>query len=528
MGIEFLKDDSTNGSSNIVLKNKVYYDFNLKFDCLLSETGTISVNFRQKDNFNYYSFIIDKNSGYKILSKNINGNMEILKKINDGAITINQWHTVIINMRANKISVKMYDSENKSISNINIQDIMTTFDSSFTRGTIGFNINGVKGFYFDEFSINPISCWSHWYPKDNIEILNSNASIYDEDFSGTFIEKYTLYNTPEEGDDGPIKEGPAIWSFQEGGTFEPNFIFQENKVWDSSPLKRTNYVILNQKHFQNGTYILKFIPLDDNGIISIIFKYNKSEGKEKEKYYVFEINNERDENSFDLKLINGNQNKTLASINASQINELNKKAYIPNKENFVHIDVINNKISIKLSHDYSDLYPIFNINDLSIKGGFVGFGTYKTASRFTTVRMYPPNLKMTPYDINKVLLTNSSKLLSTTPFPSAKRIEDVYQSLNKKILNFGESAYEDLNHKINSLASSLGYNFRKDNNISEASKNIESESNKFNKEEFKEKEETTQWKQCIIARTTKDRSNWCSFTFPSDLIKSKCEVNINF
>ena len=111
MGIEFLPSDTTNGSSNILLKDKVYYDFKLKFDCLLSESGTISVNFRQKDNFNYYSFIIDKNSGNKILSKNINGETEIMHTIADGAISINQWHTVDIEVISNKIRIIMYDSE---------------------------------------------------------------------------------------------------------------------------------------------------------------------------------------------------------------------------------------------------------------------------------------------------------------------------------------------------------------------------------------------------------------------------------
>jgi hypothetical protein len=535
MGIEFSQDDTTNGSSNIVLKDKVYYDFNLKFDCLLLETGTVSINFRQKDNFNYYSFIIDKNSGNKILSKNINGNMIILYKIYDGAITINQWHTVIIKMRANKIMIKMYDAESNSQSKIEseIENIIETYDSTFIKGTIGYNIRGIRGFYIDNFSIYPSACWSPWYPKENLDITNANSSLYDEDFSGVFEEKYTIHNTPDEGDDGPIRDGPASWSYQDGGTFEPNFILQESKIWDSSNLKRTNYIIKNKKHFQHGTYIVKFTPLDDGGIISIIFKYINDKGFE--KFYVFEMNNERKENSFDLKFFKGGEVQTLATINASTITDFREKAYVPNKQNFVHIDVINGKISIKVSQDNRDLISIVNILDLSIQGGKIGFGTYKTACKFTTVRMYPPKLKLTPNDIDKVLSTAPNRLFTTTPLPSSKKIDDVYQTLSKKFLPNGGSAYEDVRGQISSFSSSLGYNFGNSSGDGGASASPSNENSPapaatlekrlIPGEDQKKKEESNQWKQCIMARTENNRSTWCSNNFSSDMIRLKCKVN---
>jgi len=528
MGIEFLPHDTTNGSSNIVLKDKVYYDFKLKFDCLLSETGTISVNFRQKDNFNYYSFIIDKVSGNKILSKNVNGNFEIIRTINDGAISINQWHTVQIEVLANKIKIIMYDSE--STTRTNTEKIIEVYDSSFVKGTMGYNISGVKGFYFDEYSIKPLTCWSPWYPKEKLEILNPNANIFDEDFNGSFTEKYTTHNTPvlssflELGDDdGPIKDGPAMWSFQPGGTFEQNFILQETKVWDSSPRKKSNFVILNEKHYQHGTYIVKFQPLDDKGIISIIFKYNFE--KDQEKYYVFELNNERDENSFDLKFINGKQIKPLGSMNASQINDFRKRAYYPNKPNAVYIDVINDKISIQVSQDGRDKFPIFNINDQAIMGGSVGFGTYKTASRFTTVRMYPPNLKMTPNDVDKVLTTSPARLFSTIPFPSPKKIDDVYVGLPKKFLPYGATAKEDIKSEISAFASSLGYHFRKDSSAGGSGAGDKNGPNDGNGDGNKKNDDLAGWKQCIMARAAKDRSTWCSNSFASEFLKKKCEVN---
>lgn len=550
MGIEFLPQDTTNGSSNIVLQDKVYFDFKLKFDCLLSESGTVSVNFRQKDNFNYYSFIIDKSSGHKILSKNINGEFQIITKIQDGAISVNQWHTVEIEVLANKIKIIMYDSE--STTRTNTEKIIEVFDSSFVKGTMGFNINGVKGFYFDEFSIRPLSCWSPWYPKENLDIRNQNANIYDEEFDGKFEEKYDIHNAPETSsflqlsetsgnestleteagttgdDDSPIKDGPAMWSIQDGGTFEPNYIFQETKVYDSSPLKRPNFITLKDKHYQHGTYIVKFFPYEEDGIISIIFKYNKE--KEQEKYYTFELNNERKERSFDLKFINGKQIKNLASKDASQINDFKKNAYIPNKVNFVHIDIINEKISISVSHDFRDLQPIFNINDQSLFGGYVGFGTYKTPSRFTTVRMYPPDLKMTPQDVDKVLTTSPARLFTTIAFPSSKKINDVYIALPKKFLPYGATAYEDIKSQITAFASSLGYHFRKnaqpdaDANGGNGDKDGNGNGGPGGNGKGGEGD-LAGWKKCIMARAEKDRSTWCENTFASEFLKKKCEVN---
>ena len=198
----------------------------------------------------------------------------------------------------------------------------------------------------------------------------------------------------------------------------------------------------------------------------------------------------------------------------------------------VHISVINDKISIQVSHDNRELFPIFNINDQSIFGGFVGFGTYKTACKFNTVRMYPPNLKMTPNDVDKVLTTSPAKLFSTTPFPSSKKINDVYIPITKKFLPFGAPAYEDIKSEVSAFASSLGYNFRKDSqpdsnagaggadgaNGGAGGPGGPGAGNGKN-------DELAGWKQCIMARSQKDRSTWCENSFPSEFLKKKCEVN---
>lgn len=519
MSIEFLKTDTTGGSSNLVLKDKSYYDFKAEFDVLLSDGGLVSINFRQKDNFNYYSFIIDKDNGMKILSKNINGNMEVIKVVNDGGITINQWHTVKIQAIGNKISVDMFDSENKK----STQKIMEAFDSSFIKGTMAFNVKGVSGFYFDNFAIEPQTCWSAWVPKDDLTIKNPNSNIYNEEFNGVFNDLYDVH----ELDESMVKDGPAIWSLKDGGTFEKNYILQENNAYDSTPKKVPNFVTLKDKHFVHGTFIVKFTPSEKQGIISVIFKYSNE--NKVERYYIFELNNERDIPSFDLKYINAGEIKSLRSKDATQINDFKKKAYIPNRLNFVKIDVINNRITISVSHDQRELIEVININSDSIMGGgAVGFGTYKTASKFSTISLSPPDLKMTPQDVNKVLVTSAARLFSTIPFPSAKKIEDVSLTVPGG-KSATASALVTIKNQVTRFASSLGYNFKTtkatapgEEKKSDNDRNSENEK----KGEFKNNNDADDWKECVSKRSSPDRSSWCDSNYPSAFIKTKCEVRI--
>merc|ERR1712032_933339 len=102
-----------------------------------------------------------------------------------------------------------------------------------------------------------------------------------------------------------------------------------------------------------------------------------------------------------------------ASKDASQINDFRNKAYLPNKIKFVKIDVINEKITINVSHDYRDLIQVINIKSDLYQGGQIGFGTYKCPVKISTVTLTPPSMNMTPGDVNKVLTTSFARLFST-------------------------------------------------------------------------------------------------------------------
>ena len=396
---------------------------------------------------------------------------------------------------------------------------------------MAFAVNGVTGFYFDKFKIKPLKCWSPWMPKENILINNPNSSIYSEEFIGTLENSYNVINI----DESQVKDGPAIWSIKEGDAFEESYILQETNAYDGSIQKRPNFITLKNKYLHQGTYTVEFKAKEPKGIISIIFRYFKEDTVE--KYYIFELNNERNEPSLDLKFVNGGEISSIMSKNASQIKGLNKNAYIPNKSNLIKIDVINNVITVGVSQNGNELIEVFTTLNDKISGGLVGFGTYKSSAKFTKVTLSPPKIKMTTEDVNKILTTSPSRLFSTIPFPSAKKIEDISFTSSGKIL--GNTATESLKVEVARFASSLGYNFRKDKQKSVSSNsnnNLDSppandndktnESSTENKSIDNDKSNLSQdWKTCITTRSVKDRSTWCSAKYPAELIKSKCEVN---
>merc|ERR1711957_469540 len=198
--------------------------------------------------------------------------------------------------------------------------------------------------------------------------------------------------------------------------------------------------------------------------------------------------------------------------------------YLPNKLNFVKIEVINEKITISVSHDYRDLIEVLSISTDYQQGGAVGFGTYKVPTQFSTVNLSPPSLEMTPGDVNKVLTTSIARLFSSTPFPSPKKIEDLHIREGKLGRSVGASAIENIKNQITRFSSSLGYNFA----TAKPEEPIKKDTAQDEKEDVdvnNNNDSPAAWKSCVAARSAQDRNNWCSSKYPSAFIQSKCEEN---
>lgn len=503
----------------ILLKGKVYYDVTIKVDVMMANNGTAGIIFRAKNQYNFYAFIIDKTTGNKALVRVVNGEIDILKKISDGGILINQWHSIVIEVRANKISVYIYDAE--SPNKTSTEKTIILEDNTFVKGSVGIFTNGVKGFYFDNFSTMPSACWSPWVPKPYITVRNSNSNFYIEDFKGVLIEKYEIHDL----DDKDARDGPAMWNLVREFTEFGEYIEQTSAVYDKTSRKRSHFLTLKNKNLQNGIFMLQFIPGARNGIISVIFKYNeildthKSEDKTVQ-YYTFEMNNESPEPRFTLKMYLNGESKVIQSISVSQLSNLSY-AYVAQRINTVKIEVINESITVKVSQENREFFEVFNLTDNKIAYGTIGFGTYRTPARFFGIYINPPKMKMTNADVDFIL----NKRFVELPFPSPWRIKEATIKSNYvRQLSVTNTALGNLYHQISLLRSSLGFDFG----------NVKTESYEENEEvrvsetEVREDYEFKNifgWRRCVVARNDVARKNYCENQFESEFMKEKCQVN---
>jgi len=455
----------------------------------------------------------------------INGQLTILKKIEDGGILINDWHSVIITVQASKISVYMYDKE--TASKASSEKTIEVEDSTFVRGTASVFINGVKGFCLDNFSVSPLKCWSPWQPKGTVKVINTNTNIYIEDFKGTIFEKYIVIDIEE----STAREGPAIWKIVYEDSVLGSFISQTTLTYDSSPQKRPSFLALKEKNFCNGIFKIHFEPERERGTISIIFKYHKTvsrTGSIKEEFYSFDISNEN-EPSFKLRRWNNGDIKIINRLNASQVPGL-KKAYAHKRNNIIEIEYVNDRLTIRMNQDGMKFHDIMNVVEDTIKCGSIGYGTSNTTARFTSIYIEALRIKLTASDIDMIL----NKSFDSLPFPSVRRVRKIAestQSIMSSVIK-NSSAYSYILSQISMLGSSLGLNFKTESKSSSSlSVNINvninsssSSSSSSSQANNTQMSSGNDWKVCIVTRSFDDRKKYCQLKHNNSELEQKCEV----
>jgi len=505
----------------VELIGKEYFDFNLSVDILFKSPGVGGVAFRIRDEFNYYAFLIDKNIGYKAIVKVVNSKVTILKMINDGGITLNNWHTVTIKVKAGSIIVYMYDKENplktETEKKIKIEDF------TFSRGSVGFFVNGLDGFFFDELKIDPLECFSPWQPIPYLEITNINTNIYVENYTGNINEKYTIVDIEEQYS----REGPAKWDII-NDEIELYSIYQSGcTVYDTSEAKRPSFVVINYLHFQNGTFKVTYKPFSKFGMISIILKYNRIEGDnnfaDKEEFFSFDIVNEENESYYLLRKWN---NGLVTVIKRYMISETTKvdfkmdiqSAYLVKQLNYVVVEFINEKVTISISQDGENFVSIFNILEESIVAGTVGFGTYKTCAQFKGIYVEPPKLRLTSRDTD-FIITNA---IEDIPLPSVihihKRALISDCTRNKNYTEF--NAYSTILAYAKILGSSLGMDFCSEKDINNNNNSVSISIG----ENLDDNTKKNNLKICVMTRNEADRKRFCENEYESDVLTTKCKV----
>ncbi len=437
-----------------------------------------------------------------------------LKKIKDGGILINDWHSVNIRVVTGNIRVYIYDSEmpNKASS----EKVIEVSDYDFVKGSVGLFVNNMPGFFFDKLVVMPLPCWTPWTPMNKLKINIMNSSVINEDFRGTLIQKFRVIDI-QEGE----RDGPSDWNMNSNESPGKKLgIFQNSLVYDGSSKRRSSILVYREKTLTNGVFLTCFYPQKKEGVVSVIFKYSNERnvtGQKSEKYYSFDLINSSNNPSFILRKFNDDLMKELYSVN-TPITGLPSLGYIEEKKTCVEVETVTNRITIKVSINESAMTTVLSIKEDSFRTGSVGVGTFRTSCYFMRMELFPPRLSLSEADKNYILKSDINKI----PIPDATSIKKTASSSIIKI-SYSNSSYSAMDRLMStaaSLGSSLGLDFSKS---SENSSSISSSST------FKVTTEvdnlSSGWKVCVTSRTKEQRNNYCKRSFNNQGSSDQCQVN---
>jgi hypothetical protein len=291
-------------------------------------------------------------------------------------------------------------------------------------------------------------------------------------------------------------------------------ISQTTKVYDSSPLKKPSMIIYKEKNFTNGLFTSTFFAKDTEAMVSVIFKYSKqvnSTGQESERFYSFDLVNSRTIPQFVLRKFNDGVVKQISAVNAS-IKGLSALGYVEEKKTVVMVQCVNEKITIKVSINDSEVTNVISAEDESIKSGSVGVGTFKTAAEFTNLEIMPPHLDLTEADKNYILQND----IDYIPIPDVRAIKQASSHSAHKMSAYSADAIASVNLLATSLGSTLGKDWSHTSSTSVASGSSSSS--------MTIAEQSNGWGECLLKRTPGERTNYCN-ALSSGIDRINCKVS---
>lgn len=482
--------------SAILINGREYFDFKLSVDILVKSNGISGVVFRYKDQYNFYAFYVDKSAGKKVLSLVEDGKLKVLKEIRDGGILVNDWHRVEILASAGSFNIFMYDVEQPT--KAKTEKVIEYSDFTYSSGFVGLFVNGMEGFFFDNLSVNPAKCWTPWTPMKNLNVAVPLSQVHIEDFSGTLTEKFTIVE-PEISIDGPSE-----WIMNQFAvTNAPSGLYMKNTAYDKSSSRRPNIIIKNDKYLSNGNLSISFRPFSKEGVVSIVFKYERI--GDSEQFYLFDFVHSEQNPQFVLRKYSNGVMKEINSVNAVT-KDIPMLGYKLNTLHQVKVEVYGESIKVKVSINNAPYAEVMNVKDSSIVSGLVGVGTYKTKCNFSSFELFPPFLQMTDEEKNTVLSTDSEDIF-LYPRPNTGNVDNEINKLKQSITS--------------KLADALGKNKKG----GDKSKDVSGLSIKDPKGDAGD---AFGWKTCAITNSIIDRKSLCERSFSHKTFVKKCEVNIVF
>lgn len=492
--------------SLIFLKYGKWFDFEATIDIMLIEGTSGGIAFRVKNEFNFYALEIKHNSVNLHVIKN--GRNTIISRSINKSIPLNTWLKVFINCKTSNINIKISSNSYEILA-------LSAINTNFASGTIGaFSFSST--FKFDNIEVKALPCSTQWRPSKTSPVIFTNkASAYVEKFSSSLISQKMDIIEPDES-----TNGPSVWKVISSARGNRYVGLKQDSNVSYNGDERT-YAIYKSLWLTNGIFKVNFMPENQDGILTFLFKYNP----ETKTYYSFEMDNIK-KKIFLMKYIDGKGDVLSEAEGNYNLN------YIQN----LMITVEDGKIEVGLAEKGSGYTIYLKAQDRSIETGTIGFGVSGTKCIFTHIELMP-NLENNLVDsetIEKSKKLYECRCADPESCSSCKRVvkeisakrDNEEQSTEEKKLKGNNRYTKDKESNAESTESkSLSKKEELIENSIEKQENEDSDSNTEKNEyntEFLFEKTPNSWQICIEQKTSTQREDYCN-SIRNISVKERCK-----
>lgn len=373
--------DSRTGS-HLFVKDKDYYDLELKASFFLKDNNSFGILFRYIDPYNYYIFeVSNQDKGFKRVRKFVKGIPKIIDFKNDGGFIQETWYNVKIRAQQSFIYIYMTDRTGDNMEKL-YELQFKIIDNEIVHGSIAFASSGISFMLLDNITVNPLQCTNFDDTERDKQIpITPSCPRYFENFKNGFSERWKVVDPKD------YIDGPSIWKVDSDFEYRELVLTQNSLVYGSSDNQEgTMYIMTDSKMECNvGKIAIKFKALDV-GIVGIVFRFEKSIDGEN-NFYIFEISGDPNDKFIRVrKRMNGNW--TLVSVNP--LLRYKKNSWL-RVSMTLNVDQFNAFISEDASPD--NVIKVFSksAKDTDFKYGNIGLSAYKT-------RLIVDEIIISPFD----------------------------------------------------------------------------------------------------------------------------------
>jgi hypothetical protein len=365
--------DSKSGS-HLVIKNRDFYDFELKFSVLIKDSNTFGVAFRYKDPYNYYIVELSKQEkGFKRVRKFVQGSSEILDIKYDGGYNVDTWYNFKIRGNQSKFIVYMTDQQENIEKRY--EKIFEFTDNELVHGSIAFASYGINFLLLDNVSVIPIACTNFDERKGEMQlVVTPTCPRFSEKLIKNFVSRWKIVDPLDSLD------GPSNWIRKYNVDDREIVLSQTSRIYSATPNEEgSNYILIDPtKVCTAGRFSIKF-KASENGIVGIVFRKT-----EQNDYYLLEIGGEREKFIRFRKKMDGMfQTLSTKPLVGYSIDRWTNLILFMNGEKF------NAYMTTNYLHDGIVKLWDQDVVDTDLKYGYLGLTTYKTSATFSDIELKP-------------------------------------------------------------------------------------------------------------------------------------------